>query len=401
MAAAPSELEPVAGDRVGVLESGIPALVLGAACFSHFYADEATLKSSSLPADTVRIALRYGITAFDTSRYYGESEVVLGEALKAVADEFPRESYQIMTKCGRIAGSTFDYSPAGVRASVLRSLERLQTTYLDTVYLHDIEFVATPYAPRTEGNHFGALGSEAHTYDLVADSASNDPLPTATSQGLPDEAAAYGLASGDEDKVRGPGDEQILAAFAELRKLKSEGLVRRIGITGYPLPTLFRLAVLIRVTQGAPVDVLLSYCHLTLQNSTLAGFLPHLIRRAGVQTVLNASPFSMGLLTSAGAPGWHPAPKGLREAQGKAARALEAEGTDLADVALGYSLRAGAGVPLVVGLSNPREVHENVRVWREVTKATAEENEVRSRREKMVQDTIREAGFLDWSWASP
>ena len=38
----------------------------------------------------------YGITAFDTSRYYGESEVVLGEALKAVADEFPRESYQIV-----------------------------------------------------------------------------------------------------------------------------------------------------------------------------------------------------------------------------------------------------------------------------------------------------------------
>ena len=42
-----------------MLESGIPALVFGAACFSHFYADEATLKSSSLPADTVRIALRY------------------------------------------------------------------------------------------------------------------------------------------------------------------------------------------------------------------------------------------------------------------------------------------------------------------------------------------------------
>ena len=148
-----------------------------------------------------------------------------------------------MTKCGRIAGSEFDYSPAGVRASVLRSLERLQTTYLDTVYLHDIEFVATPCAPRTEGNHFGALGSEAHKYDLVTDAESNEPLPSTTSQCLPDEAAAYGLAPGDEGKVRGHGDEQILAAFAELRKLKSEGLVRRIGITGYPLPTLLRLAI--------------------------------------------------------------------------------------------------------------------------------------------------------------
>lgn len=386
------------------LEDGTSALVFGAACFSHFYADEATLKSTSLPADTVRLALRYGITAFDTSRYYGESEVVLGQALKDVADEFPRESYKIMTKCGRIAGSDFDYSPEGIRESVLRSLKRLQTTYLDTVYLHDIEFVATPYAPRSEGNHLGALGSYSIKDDL---------LPTAQQYNLPDESVPYGLAPGDEPTIRGPGDEQILAAFAELRKLKAEGLVRRIGITGYPLPTLLRLALLIKARQGvdegqsvgsgeqaAPIDALLSYCHLTLQNAALAGFAPHLVRRAGVASVLNASPFSMGLLTSAGAPKWHPAPAGLREAQAKAAEALKGEGVELADVALGYSLRAGKGMPLVVGLSNPREVHENVRVWREVL-AEGDQNEVRERRERMVREMIKDAGYMDWSWPSP
>ncbi|KAI3529065.1 L-galactose dehydrogenase, partial [Colletotrichum filicis] len=42
-----------------------------------------------------------------------------------------------VTKAGRIAPTEFDYSPAWIRASVLRSLERLNTTYLDLVYTHD------------------------------------------------------------------------------------------------------------------------------------------------------------------------------------------------------------------------------------------------------------------------
>lgn len=40
---------------------------------------------------------RYGIRAFDTSAYYGPSEIVLGGVLKALKDEFPRESYKLVT----------------------------------------------------------------------------------------------------------------------------------------------------------------------------------------------------------------------------------------------------------------------------------------------------------------
>lgn len=110
-----------------------------------------------------------------------------------------------MTKCGRYGGSDFDYSPSTIRKSVERSLSRLHTTYLDTVYLHDIEFVATPVMPRLEGIHSGALG---------------------------DEAEAYGLKEGQEALVRGEGDQKILDGIAELRKMQEEGLVKNIGITG-------------------------------------------------------------------------------------------------------------------------------------------------------------------------
>jgi D-arabinose 1-dehydrogenase len=38
----------------------------------------------------------YGIRAFDTSAYYGPSEIVLGRTLEALRDEFPRSSYKLV-----------------------------------------------------------------------------------------------------------------------------------------------------------------------------------------------------------------------------------------------------------------------------------------------------------------
>lgn len=110
-----------------------------------------------------------------------------------------------MTKCGRYGALDFDYSPTRIRSSVENSLKRLQTDYLDTVYLHDVEFVCTCVAARESGNHMGALA---------------------------DEKVEYGLADGDGRRVRGNGDQIVLDAFAELRKLKNEGKVKHIGITG-------------------------------------------------------------------------------------------------------------------------------------------------------------------------
>jgi Aldo/keto reductase family len=116
-----------------------------------------------------------------------------------------------MTKCGRYgidALKDFDYSPSTVRKSVERSLTRLNTSYLDTVYLHDVEFVCAAVAPRKDGNHVMALNEEKE---------------------------AYGLGEGQEGKIWGEGDQKVLDGFGELRKMKEEGLIKNIGITGNTL----------------------------------------------------------------------------------------------------------------------------------------------------------------------
>ncbi|RPB26658.1 Aldo/keto reductase, partial [Terfezia boudieri ATCC MYA-4762] len=81
-----------------------------------------------LPAVSIqRKAFDSGITAIDTSPYYGPSEVTLGEALRHSenASIYPRHTYFVATKVGRIATNTFDYPQDWVRYSVKRSLERL------------------------------------------------------------------------------------------------------------------------------------------------------------------------------------------------------------------------------------------------------------------------------------
>ncbi|KAI0751260.1 Aldo/keto reductase [Daedaleopsis nitida] len=355
----------------------LPEIVFGAATFSGQYNSDATIASDT-PVRTVRLALRYGIRAFDTSAYYGPSEIVLGTALKVLEPIFPRSTYKLMTKCGRygLTQSDFDYSPETIRKSVERSLERLHTTYLDTVYLHDIEFVCTPVGPIADGK------PEA----ILAD---------------PQLAAEYGLAQGEEGKVWGEGDQNILDAVAELRKLQGEGKVKHIGITGYPLPTLLRLAILVLHTPPyKPLDVLLSYCHLSLQTNAFAAYAPAFRERAKVGQLLTASPLSMGLLTPK-PPAWHPASLEVKAAARRANELCAEEGWEggLPNLANGYGFKRGAelGVPVVVGVSNPREVHESVRAWREVREG--KDREKRTALEERVVSTFGDT--VGWSWASP
>ncbi|THH33738.1 hypothetical protein EUX98_g479 [Antrodiella citrinella] len=320
----------------------------------------------------------YGINAFDTSAYYGPSEIVLGTALKAIEPEFPRSSYTLMTKCGRygLTKAEFDYSPVTIRASVNRSLSRLNTTYLDAVYLHDTEFVCEQVQPRSIGNHVLALTTES---------------------------AEYGLAPGEEAKIRGPGDQIVLDAVAELRKMKTEGLVKNIGITGFPLHTLLRIAILVLHTAPfEPLDILLSYSHLHIQDDTFADFLPQLRERARVAQFIAASPLNMGLLTPAPPP-WHPAQEHIHGLAQKAGAFCVEQGWEggLPNVALGYSYRKAneLGVPMVVGLSQIREVKETVKVWRGLKEQDAKEVEKRLAVETAVKASFGDA--FGSSWASP
>lgn len=380
-----NEDQPVAGKSVQSESAsyGLPSLIFGAGGISTLYSSQDDLESF-IPFRTVRLALRYGINSFDTSPYYGASEIILGQILQALKDDYPRSSYTLITKCGRYGPtrSEFDYSPTTVRRSIERSLKRLGTTYLDTVYMHDVEFVATPVWPKpNDGNHSLVL----------------------TDENL---AKQWGLGKGDEDKVHGEGDQKVLDAVAELRKLQEEGVIKTVGISGYPLPTLLRLSLLVLHKTGKPLDNVLSYSHYDMQNTTFAAFFPEFTQRAKVARVLTAGPFSMGLLTNS-PPDWHPAPQTLKEL---VKRVIESDKVKswaggLPNIALGNSFRRegpimGQGakqVPTLVGFSNMQHVHESVAVWREIC-ALPEESERRKAVEGGVKRIFEDEGWMDKSW---
>ncbi|MBE0700571.1 MAG: aldo/keto reductase [Acholeplasmataceae bacterium] len=82
----------------------------------------------------VKSAIRKGIHFFDTAPGYasGVSETIIGIAIKDL-----REKVVINTKFGHSADGTSDFSPSSMRESIYESLERLQTTYLDSIVLHN------------------------------------------------------------------------------------------------------------------------------------------------------------------------------------------------------------------------------------------------------------------------
>ncbi|KAI0296068.1 Aldo/keto reductase family-domain-containing protein, partial [Multifurca ochricompacta] len=334
------------GNKIGSLN--LPELISGGGAWSHFYNNEDKL-STDIPLRTIRLALRYGIRAFDTAPYYDNSEIILGTVLKALEPEFPRDSYQLITKVGRYGPtkSDFDYSPEVIRRSVRRSLIRLNTEYLDIVYLHDVEFVAPCVSPRVEGNHESALGEEA---------------------------AAYGVAPeqyySDSGSSLSEGDERVLAAIESLRALQAEGLIRYVGISGLPLPALLRTSLLVLQHTGRPLDAVQSYAHLTLQNTTTSKFAQALRSRAQVRQVLAASPLGMGLLSPSSPahsspPVWHPASEKVREAAREAVRAIGENESAL--VAVAWSVLEATTTTMTTregGGKGGKGVHAAVAAWR-------------------------------------
>lgn len=174
---------------------------------------------------------------------------------------------------------------------------------------------------------------------------------------------------------------------------------------GYPLPTLLRIALLVLHNPPyKPLDILLSYAHHTLQNSVFAAFVPQLLNRAKVAQLGTASPFSMGLLTP-NPPPWHPASAEIIAAKDRAIITAKAWEGGLPDLALGFALSeadepAMQSVPRVVGLSTMQEVHEAMRVWRNMQRYGGKD-EKRKQMEEAVRKVFRDAGCENMSWQSP
>ncbi|KAG2431139.1 hypothetical protein HXX76_009669 [Chlamydomonas incerta] len=150
-------------------------------------------------------------------------------------------------------------------------------------------------------------------------------------------------------------DQVVNEALPALAALKAEGLVRHVGISGLPLGA-FRY-VLDKAPPGA-VEVVLSYCHLCLNDTSLAGLLPYLEAK-GVGVVA-ASALSMGMLTKAGPPEWHPAPPALRAAAVEAAALAESRGQRIEALGLRFAFRQPGVATTLVGMTTPEMVAQNV-----------------------------------------
>ena len=222
----------------GDLASEISPIVMGGAAWSH----QINADAETRPVIPVILsAFKHGIRTIDTSPYYEPSEKILGKALAdlAITEQYSRQDYFLMTKVGRIAAEKFDYSPQWVRESVERSLQRFQTGYLDVVFCHDVEFVS---------------------------------------------------------------DDAVVAAVAALWEFVAAGKVRYVGISGYPIEKLVRVAKLCVEKLGRPLDIVQNWGQLTLQNTKLRDQGLEELGKAGVKVVCSSSPLNIGLLRAQGVP---------------------------------------------------------------------------------------------------
>lgn len=147
--------------------------------------------------------------------------------------------------------------------------------------------------------------------------------------------------------------EETLPALVELR---DQGVVGHVGITDLQ-PENLRWVV----EHSAPgtVESVLNFCHYCLNDDLLLDYLDFFEER-GIG-VINASPFSMGLLSTRGAPDWHPAPQALKEACARAAAYCQQKGYPIDKLAVQYATSLNPHIATTLFSSaSPANVKKNI-----------------------------------------
>jgi aryl-alcohol dehydrogenase-like predicted oxidoreductase len=124
--------------------------------------------------------------------------------------------------------------------------------------------------------------------------------------------------------------KETLPALVELRE---QGIVKHVGLTNL---TLRHFKYIIDHVPAGTVECILSFCHYCLNDDALTDYLDYFEER-GIG-VINASPFSMGLLTERGAPDWHPAPKPLQDLCRKTVIHCKEKGKSIEQLAIQYAV---------------------------------------------------------------
>ena len=147
---------------------------------------------------------------------------------------------------------------------------------------------------------------------------------------------------------------ETLPALVELRE---KGIVKHVGITNL---TLRHFKYIIDKVPEGTVESVLSFCHYCLNDDALTDYIDYFeTKKIGV---INASPFSMGLLTERGAPNWHPAPKPLQDLCRKAVSHCKSKGVSIEQLAIKYSVSNPRIATTLFSTTRPEAVIQNI-VW--------------------------------------
>ena len=145
---------------------------------------------------------------------------------------------------------------------------------------------------------------------------------------------------------------ETLPALSELR---DKGLVRHVGITNLNLRH-FKY-VIDHVPNGV-VESILSFCHYTLNDDALVDYLDY-FESKGIG-VINASPYSMGLLTERGCPDWHPAPEALKRLSRKAMEYCKSKGISIEQLAVSFSVHNSRIATTLFSTTNSENVLKTI-----------------------------------------
>ena len=254
-------------------------------------------------------AVAQGIRYFDTAPHYGKgtSEKRLGKYLS----RYPRNSWVLSSKVGRLLVPTEkeddsffldadnsverlnDYSESGIRRSFEDSLERMGVDSIEIVYIHD-----------------------------------------------PDDFA----------------DEAIHQAYPALEKLRSEGLIKSIGLgMNYnEIPT--------RMINETDVDVIMNAGRYTLLDQSAADELFPAALRKGV-SIVSVGVFNSGVLANPNPDShyfYEPAPAHIIERALQFQSALKEFGVSLQQAAIQFPTRHEAVKCVVVGCRSAASLQENI-----------------------------------------
>ena len=152
-------------------------------------------------------------------------------------------------------------------------------------------------------------------------------------------------------------DQIVNETIPALRRVQEVGKVRFIGISGLPLG-IFRF-----VADRVDLDVVLSYCHYSLNDTALKNSFPYL--KAKHLGIISASPLSMGLLTEAGPPDWHPASDTIQTRCAEAAHFCRSKGVNISQLALQFSVSQPQIDSTLVGIANPGQLEFNLNALRQ------------------------------------